>query len=139
MKNQNQTIVPYFMVLNAKQFIEFTGEVFNSKVIKIDRLEVADGVVHAEMKIGESIIYFADTSYDGSCGPGVCGELRNDGLVSIQMYIYVEDVADTYARAMKAGATSLMEITEGEHGSYMAGFVDPFGNLWWIQSKEFKV
>jgi uncharacterized glyoxalase superfamily protein PhnB len=138
MKNQqvNQTIVPYFMVLNATQFIEFTGEVFQSEVISVNKLGDTEGVVHAEMKIGESTIYFADTSYDGSCGPEVCGDLKNDGLVPIQMYIYVENVAATYEKAIKAGATSLMEVTEGEEGGYMAGFVDPFSNLWWIQLKK---
>ena len=59
-----------------------------------------------------------------------------DGLVPIQMYIYVENVADTYEEAIKAGATSIMEVMEGEDGGYMAGFVDPFNNLWWIQSKK---
>lgn len=138
MKNQqvNQTIVPYFMVLNATQFIEFTGEVFESEVISVNRLGDTEGIVHAEMKVGESTIYFADTSYDGRCGPGVCGDLKNDGLVPIQMYIYVEDVMHTYDKAINAGATSLMEVMENEVGGYMAGFVDPFSNLWWLQSKK---
>jgi len=81
------------------------------------------------MKIGESTIYFADTSYDGNCGPGVFGDLKNDGLVPMQMYIYVKNVADTFERTIAAGATSIMEVTED-----MGGFVDPFSNLWWVKS-----
>ncbi|WP_089970908.1 hypothetical protein [Lihuaxuella thermophila] len=88
------------------------------------------------MKIGESTIFFADTSHDGSCGPGVCGELKNDGLVPIQMFIYVENVADVYKRAMEAGATSIMEVSEEERNGQMAGIVDPFGNLWWMKSMK---
>ena len=133
MQNQqrNQTIVPYFMVLNAPQFIEFTKKAFQAEVVKIDKLEGTEGVVHAEMKIGNSIIYFADTSADGSCGPEVCGELNTDGLVPIQMYIHVENVTDTYNKAIAEGATPIMEPSE-ETG-YMGGFVDPFKNLWWVQ------
>lgn len=129
-----QTIVPYFMVLNATQFIDFTGKVFNSEVVSINKLQGTEGVVHAEMKIGESTIYFADTSFDGSCGPGICGDLKEDGLVPIQMYIYVENAADTYEKAIAAGAISIMEISEAS-GGQMAGFVDPFSNLWWVQTQ----
>jgi len=133
MQNQqrNQTIVPYFMVLNAPQFIEFTKKAFQAEVVKIDKLEGTEGVVHAEMKIGNSIIYFADTSADGSWRPGVSGELNTDGLVPIQMFIHVENVTDTYNKAIAEGATPIMEPSE-ETG-YMGGFVDPFKNLWWVQ------
>ena len=130
-----QTVVPYFMVLSAPKFIDFTKNVFSAEIGTVTKLEGTEGVIHAEMKIGDSIIYFADTSFDGSCGPGVCGDLKNDGLVPIQMFIYVNDVVDTYEKAMTAGATSVMEVTE-EEGGITAGFVDPFSNLWWINSLE---
>ncbi|MCM3130477.1 VOC family protein [Paenibacillus provencensis] len=126
-----QTIIPYFMVLNASKFIHFTQNVFNAEVGTIVRLGDTEGVIHAEMRIGNSTIYFADTSADGSCGPGVCGELNTEGLVPIQMYIFVENVADTYKKAIAEGATPLMEPSE-ETGN-MGGFVDPFGNLWWVK------
>jgi PhnB protein len=131
---QNQTIVPYFMVLNGSQFIDFTKKVFQAEVVKIDKLEGTEGIIHAEMKIGNSTIYFADTSADGSCGPGICGELHTDGLIPIQMYIYVENVNDAYKNAIAEGATPLMEPSV-ETGN-MGGFVDPLKNLWWIQTKE---
>ena len=130
-EQRNQTIVPYFMVLNAPQFIEFTKKTFNAEVVKVDKLKGTEGVVHAEMKIGNSIIYFADTSADGSWRPGVSGELNTDGLVPIQMFIHVENVTDTYNKAIAEGATPIMEPSE-ETG-YMGGFVDPFKNLWWVQ------
>lgn len=132
----NQTIVPYFMVLSAPNFIEFTEKVFHAEVLTIDKFEGTEGVVHAEMKIGGSIIYFADTSHDGSWSPEVYGDLQNDGLVPIQMFMYVENVTETYETALRNGATSIMEVTGNETGGYMAGFVDPFGNLWWVKSEK---
>lgn len=74
----NQTIFPYFMVLNAPKFIDYTQKVFNREVGTVEKLRDTKGVIHAEMKIGNSTIYFADTSADGSCGPGVCGELNTE-------------------------------------------------------------
>lgn len=130
-QQRNQTVIPYFMILSAPRFMEFTEKVFQAEVIKIDKLEGGEGVVHGEMKIGNSIIYFADTSADQSCGPGICGELNTDGLVPIQMYIHVENVSATYSKAIAEGAAPLMEPSE-ETGN-MGGFVDPFGNLWWVQ------
>ncbi|WP_096186430.1 VOC family protein [Evansella halocellulosilytica] len=136
MKNlhEDQSIVPYFMVLNAPKFIHFTRKAFQAELGTVEKLEGTEGVIHAEMKIGGSTIYFADTSADGSCGPGVCGDLNNDGLVPIQMYIYVDDAAETHEKATAAGGTSIMEVTE-ENG-HMGGIVDPLGNLWWIQTKN---
>lgn len=129
----SQTIVPYFMVLSALQFIEFAKNVFQAEVAKVVKLEGSEGVIHGEMKIKDSLIYFADTSYDGSCGPGVCGELKSDGLVPIQMYMFVDNASATYEKALAAGAISIMAVTE-EDGGHIAGFVDPFSNLWWIKS-----
>ena len=129
----NQTLVPYFMVLSAPQFIDFTKNVFSAEVGTVTKLEGTEGVIHAEMKIGESIIYFADTSYDGSCGPGICGELKSDGLVPIQMFIYVEKVADTYEKAIASGA-------DIHYGSYRRRWrsygriSNPSGNIWWVKS-----
>ncbi|WPK11847.1 hypothetical protein R6U77_18445 [Lysinibacillus louembei] len=131
---QNQTVIPYFMVLNGTQFIEFTKKVFQAEVIKINKLEGTESIIHAEMRIGNSTIYFADTSADGSCGPGVCGELNTDGLIPIQMYMHVANVDNTYQNAIAEGATPVMEPAE-ENG-YMGGFVDPFKNLWWVQTNK---
>lgn len=122
------------MVLNGTQFIEFTKKVFQAEVIKINKLEGTESIIHAEMRIGNSTIYFADTSADGSCGPGVCGELNTDGLIPIQMYMHVANVDNTYQNAIAEGATPVMEPAE-ENG-YMGGFVDPFKNLWWVQTNK---
>lgn len=130
--SEQQSIIPYFMVLDAAHFIEFTKKVFESEVTNVEKLGDTDGVVHAEMKIGGSVIYFADTSHDGSCGPGVCGDLQ-DGLVPIQMFIFVDNVINTHKRAVEAGATSIVEPADDGQGQ-MAGFVDPFSNLWWVKS-----
>lgn len=132
---KNQTIVPYFMVLDATKFIDFTKEVFQSEVINVTHFEGTEGVIHAEMKIGESTVYFADTSPDGSRGPEVYGDLKNDGPIPIHMYIFVDNIADTYKTAVQAGATPVMDVMGDEENGYMARFVDPFSNLWWLQSK----
>lgn len=37
-----------------------------------------------------------------------------------------------YERALKAGATSIMEPADQFYGDRHGGVTDPFGNQWWI-------
>ncbi|MBE3561867.1 MAG: hypothetical protein IMW89_21990 [Ktedonobacteraceae bacterium] len=52
--------------------------------------------------------------------------------MTAMLHVYVEDVDATYQRAIKAGASSLMQPTVRSHGDRMAGVKDPFGNEWYI-------
>lgn len=46
--------------------------------------------------------------------------------------MYVEDTDAVYAKALAAGAVSLMEPADQFYGDRNAGVKDPFGNNWWI-------
>ncbi len=48
------------------------------------------------------------------------------------IYLYVKDTDATYQRALKAGATSVMEPADQFYGDRNAGVKDPIGNMWWI-------
>jgi PhnB protein len=48
------------------------------------------------------------------------------------LYVYVDDVDATYARALKAGATSVRAPENAFYGDRNAGIQDPFGNSWGI-------
>jgi PhnB protein len=50
------------------------------------------------------------------------------------VYVYVEDVDVTYARALAAGATSLDAPRERPWQARMAGVQDSFGNIWYIET-----
>lgn len=52
------------------------------------------------------------------------------------MFIYVENIAETYETVLITGATSIMEVISDEDSGYTAGFVDPFSNLWWVKFKK---
>jgi uncharacterized glyoxalase superfamily protein PhnB len=129
-----QTVAPYFMVLKAAQFVDFTKHVFNSEVILENKADDSDGVIHGEMKIGNSTVYYADTGPDGTWDPALSAQVREDGPVPIHIMVHVEDVKATHKKAIDAGATSITDVTE-ETGN-MGGFIDPFTNLWWVQSSK---
>lgn len=58
--------------------------------------------------------------------------LVKDGAKPASLYLYVPDCDATYASAMAAGATSIMEPEDQFYGDRGAGVTDPFGNIWFI-------
>jgi uncharacterized glyoxalase superfamily protein PhnB len=49
------------------------------------------------------------------------------------LFVYVPNADDTYAVALAAGATVVMEPSTQDYGR-TCGVKDPFGNTWWITS-----
>jgi hypothetical protein len=49
--------------------------------------------------------------------------------------LYVEDGDAVYQQALKAGATSVTEMTELFFGDRVGRVCDPWGNIWWIQER----
>lgn len=51
------------------------------------------------------------------------------------MHLYVSDVDEVYARAVAAGATSLVEPSDQEYGERIASVKDIGGNEWYIAKR----
>ena len=113
-----QSITPYFTVIGADKLIEFLTVVFGASVIKESRYE-DNRIQHARLRIGSSIIMLNERSEDYAANTS-------------QMHIYVDSTDQVYEKAMKFGASSLMEPNNRPHGDRMAGIVDPCDNIWWI-------
>lgn len=111
-------LTPYFTIKGCDEFIQFMSDVFDARLVKINRYD--DGTVqHARLKINDSLI--------------MLNEANGDYLPNLsQMHIYVDNVSDIYQLALNHGAVSLMTPMIRPHGDWMAGFKDPFGNIWWI-------
>ena len=118
---QYNRLMPYLIVPNANQFIEFMKEVFGATVQHLTPR--SEGIImHGELRIGESVIMFADTTEEFTSRPA-------------GIFIYVESTDETYKNAIAAGATSIMEPMKQPYG-YTCGFHDPFGNDWWPAEDE---
>ncbi len=111
-----QQVMPYLIVSDAAKFIDFTKKVFGAEEkLRIMRDEKL--IKHAEIKIGESVIMFADATDQF--------QPRTAAL-----FVYVEDADRTCNKALVEGATSVMPLSDQEYGR-SGGIADPFGNLWW--------
>ncbi len=112
-------VMPYLIIKNAGAFIDFTKMVFDAEVReKIMRDE--NTIMHAELKLGQSIIMLADATAQFS--------ERTAGL-----FIYVDDCDSVYKKAIDNGATEVTPPADMNYGR-SGGVKDPFGITWWITS-----
>jgi len=112
------SICPYLLITDVPKMIDFLVRAFGA--IEKERHERPDGSIgHAEVKIGDSIVMMG----------GVSGEWKS---MEASVFIYIDDADAAYARALAAGATSVMEPSLQYYGDRMGGVRDPFGNLWWV-------
>ncbi len=112
------TVTPYLLVAGVPKLIEFMKKAFGGEETECMAME--DGtVMHAQVKIGDSIIMMGDPR--GQCEP-----------TPASLYLYAPDTDAVYRRAIEAGGESVMEPTDQFYGDRNAGVKDPVGNTWWI-------
>ncbi len=114
-------VMPYLIVRDAWAFLQFAKGVFSATEQYI--ADTDDGKVqHGEMRIGDAVIMFAEAT-------------RSWPPRSAAMFLYVDNVDATHARALQLEATELQAPAKKEYG-YTSGFEDRFGNLWFIAQGE---
>ena len=113
------TITPYLVVDGAEKIIRFMKEAFGAQPLFEPMMRPDGKVMHAEFKIGSSILMIADAS-------------ERAKATSTMLYLYVPDVDAVYQKALKAGATSMMEPTNQFYGDRSGGVIDSAGNRWHI-------
>lgn len=112
-------IAPYFLVKDAPKFMEFLVSAFAAtEGVRVPR---PDGsIMHAEVRIGDSVIEFAETNEQYPTRP-------------MTIHLYVADADATFARALEAGATSIYAPTDDHpSGDHWGEAKDQFGNTWYI-------
>jgi PhnB protein len=110
-------VEPYLPVQNASRLLDFLKQAFAAE--ETSRHTRPDGsIAHAEVRIGDSAIGIGDSI-----------ELQP---APTALHLYVPDADAIYARALRAGATSVQEPADQHYGDREAGVKDPFGNHWYI-------
>jgi PhnB protein len=121
-----RTATPYLIVKGAADAIEFYKKAFGATEL----LRMADPhgrVGHAEIKIGDSVIMLADEHPSmGYRGP------RSLGGSSVSILLYLPDVDEVFARAVKAGAKAQRAVANQFYGDRSGTLEDPFGHVWTV-------
>jgi PhnB protein len=112
-------LMPYLHPQGAPAMIDFLKQAFNAEAVAVH--QSPDGIVrHATVKIGDSILEMGEAH--GQWQP-----------MPMTFMLYVENVDNWYARAMKAeGAISINSPADHSYGDRMGAVKDPFGNTWYI-------
>ena len=118
------SVTPYLVVNNAARAIEFYQRAFGAK--EMMRMDGPPGkIVHAELKIGDSMIMLSDEM------PG--GGLRSPqslGGTTTGVFLYVENVDNVFHQATAAGAKVEMPVSDQFWGDRYGKITDPFGHSW---------
>ena len=117
-------LYPALRYKNAAKMIDWLGEAFGFSVRA--RYGEGDVVHHAELSFGSSIIMLG-TAREDAYGKMV-GTPGSGGGKSV--YVAVDDADAVYAKATKAGAEILEELTDRDYGSREFICRDPEGNVW---------
>jgi PhnB protein len=126
-------LTPYLYVNDAAAALEFYRAAFEA--VEEFRITHPDGpVVHAEMAIGDSPFMLSDEFEEwGNRSP------RTIGGTGSLILVYVEEVDRVFRRAVEAGATALMPVTDHFYGDRAGIVEDPFGHRWMIASRVERV
>ena len=120
-----QAVTPYLIVSGAARALDFYKQVFGA--VELMRLAGPNGVAHAEMRIGESVVMLADESPDmGYTGPVALGGSP------VSLMLYVADVDATFQRAVAAGAVQQRPVQDQFYGDRSGTLEDPFGHVWTV-------
>lgn len=114
-------VMPYFVVPDGEAFIEFLKTVFDAEEKLAVRHE--DGsLIHAEYSINGGTVMFGQAG--GEWKTYTCG-----------VFVVTDKVDELYERGLSSGGTS--NQAPGDYGyGRAAGFLDKWGNQWWLNSPE---
>ena len=113
------TVTPYLVVDGAEKIITFMKDAFGAKP-QFGPMKRPDGkVMHAELKIGDSVVMISDSNERAKANTSM-------------LHLYVPNVDAVYQKALKAGGTSVMEPQDQFYGDRTGGVTDPAGNHWHI-------
>ena len=117
----HNTVSPYLVLDDVAGEIDFMKAAFGAE--ELERITLPNGkIMHAEMRIGDSVVMLGGAQEGFSARPGM-------------MHVYCEEVDAVYAKALAAGATTIMEPQDQFYGNREGGVADPQGNQWWIGSR----
>lgn len=121
--NGYPAVSPYLVVHGARAVIDFAVKAFGA--VQLRRFDMPDGsIMHAEFRIEDSVVMIGES---GGQWPAIPSFL----------HLYVDDVDQTYRRALDAGGVSVQApMQKAGDPDKRGGVQDPGGNTWWISTQR---
>jgi len=124
------TLTPALNVKGAAAYSDFLERAFGA--VEISRSPGPGGkLMHVEMRIGDSILMFADDfATDFGMPPYVQGNFP------FHFHVYVADVDTLWEKAVAAGCMVLMPLADQFWGDRYGHVRDPFGFTWSLATRK---
>jgi uncharacterized glyoxalase superfamily protein PhnB len=125
-----QAVTPHLVCAGAAQAIEFYKKAFGA--VEMMRLPGKDGrLMHAAIQIGAARIMLVDEMPQwGALSP------KSLQGTPVTIHLYVDDVDAFVDRAVKAGASVKMPVSDMFWGDRYGVIVDPSGHAWSIATRQ---
>ena len=124
------SLTPHIVVTDGAQAIELYKKAFGAQ--EMSRLMTPDfkTVMHAQLKIGDSMLMLGGEMPPHSVSP------KSRGGTSVFLHIYLADADAAFDRAVKAGCTIKMPVSDTFWGDRYGVVEDPFGHQWAIATRK---
>lgn len=129
---QKNSVVPVFTFKDSKQAIEFYQKAFDADVMNIFSWPNNQGIMHAALRIGNTIIMMSDENL----GSESSRSAETIGASPVSFYIYVPDVDAAFKKAVAAGGTESMPVMDMFWGDRAGQITDPFGYSWTLATHQ---
>jgi len=124
------TLTPHLIVADGAAAIEFYKKAFGAQ--ENTRLLTPDGktVMHAQLTIGNSVLMLGGEMPPHALSP------KGRGGSSVYLHLYVADADAAFDRAVKAGCTVKMPVSDMFWGDRYGVVEDPSGHQWAIATHK---
>lgn len=119
------TVTPMFVFKDARKAIDFYRRAFGAEELFVMPGPDGKRVMHAELRIGDSIIMMGEEHPQEPCKSA-----ETIGGSPVSFYIYLENVDEAFRRALAAGAEARMPVEDMFWGDRAGTVQDPFGYSW---------
>lgn len=121
------SLAPHLVVDDASAAIDFYVKAFDA--VELGRVAAPDGrLVHAAVQINGATVMLND-DFPEMCD-GQSSTPTALGGSSVTIHLTVTDIDEKFQRAVSAGATVVMPLTDQFWGDRYGVVKDPFGHQW---------
>ena len=137
-KPNDRRVVPNLIVKDAAKALDFYKAALGAEPVYVSR--PPNGVVlHAQLRVGETLFLI---SHENMGMPEEQFARFEQGMrtrspetlkgTSAVLELYVDDVEETFRKAIEAGGKIKMQIADTFYGDRLGQFEDPFGHVWGV-------
>ena len=124
-------VTPSFTFKDSQKAIDFYKKAFGAKVLDVFPNLTGPGIMHAVIRIGDSLMMMGDES------PGMASKSAETiGASPIILFLYVADADAAFRQAVAAGCKAVMPVSDMFWGDRAGTVTDPFGHTWMIATHK---